>query len=294
MGILIDENTKVIVQGMSGREGEFHARAMIEYGTNVLAGVTPGKGGTEVLGKPMYDTVKDAVEATGANASVIFVPKQFAADAILEAASAGLDVVACITEGIPAQDMIRVVDYAQERGVRLMGPNCPGIVTADECKLGIMPGHIFSPGPVGLMSRSGTLTYEVVDTLTRAGLGQTTCVGVGGDPILGTRFIDLLPLFEADDQTEAIVLIGEIGGADEEAAAEYIATMNKPVVGLISGRTAPPGKRMGHAGAIISGGSGTAEAKVQALTAAGVPIADAPYDIPALVKQQLARNKARA
>lgn len=294
MGILIDENTKVIVQGMSGREGEFHARAMIEYGTNVLAGVTPGKGGTEVLGKPMYDTVKDAVEATGADASVIFVPKQFAADAILEAASAGLDVVACITEGIPAQDMIRVVDYAQERGVRLMGPNCPGIVTADECKLGIMPGHIFSPGPVGLMSRSGTLTYEVVDTLTRAGLGQTTCVGVGGDPILGTRFIDLLPLFEADDQTEAIVLIGEIGGADEEAAAEYIATMNKPVVGLISGRTAPPGKRMGHAGAIISGGSGTAEAKVEALTAAGVPIADAPYDIPALVKQQLARNKARA
>jgi len=294
MGILIDKNTKVIVQGMSGREGEFHARAMIEYGTNVLAGVTPGKGGTEVLGKPMYDTVKDAVEATGANASVIFVPKQFAADAILEAASAGLDVVACITDGIPAQDMIRVVDYAQERGVRLMGPNCPGIVTADECKLGIMPGHIFSPGPVGLMSRSGTLTYEVVDRLTRAGLGQTTCVGVGGDPILGTRFIDLLPLFEADDQTEAIVLIGEIGGADEEAAAECIATMNKPVVGLISGRTAPPGKRMGHAGAIISGGSGTAEAKVEALTAAGVPIADAPYDIPALVKQQLARNKARA
>ncbi len=294
MGILIDENTKVIVQGMSGREGEFHARAMIEYGTNVLAGVTPGKGGTEVLGKPMYDTVKDAVEATGANASVIFVPKQFAGDAILEAASAGLDVVACITEGIPAQDMIKVVDYAEGRGVRLMGPNCPGIVTADECKLGIMPGHIFSPGPVGLMSRSGTLTYEVVDTLTRAGLGQTTCVGVGGDPILGTRFIDLLPLFEADDQTEAIVLIGEIGGADEEAAAEYIATMNKPVVGLISGRTAPPGKRMGHAGAIISGGSGTAEAKVEALTAAGVPIADAPYDIPALVKQQLARNKARA
>jgi len=294
MGILIDKNTKVIVQGMSGREGEFHTRAMLEYGTNVLAGVTPGKGGGEVLGKPMYDTVKSAVDATGANASVIFVPKQFAADAVLEAASAGVAVVACITEGIPAQDMIRVVDHAEQEGVRLIGPNCPGAVTADECKLGIMPGHIFTRGPVGVVSRSGTLTYEVVELLTRAGLGQTTCVGVGGDPILGTRFIDLLPLFEADDQTEAVVLIGEIGGSDEEVAAEYIATMSKPVVGFISGRTAPPGKRMGHAGAIISGGTGTAEAKVEALTAAGVPIADAPYEIPALVKQQLEQHRAKA
>jgi succinyl-CoA synthetase alpha subunit len=287
MGILIDKSTKVIVQGMSGREGEFHASAMLEYGTNVVAGVTPGKGGTEVLGKPMYDTVKSAAAATGANASVIFVPMLFAADAILEAASADLDVVACITEGIPARDMLEVVAYAEERGVRLIGPNCPGLVTAGECKLGIMPGHIFSPGPVGLISRSGTLTYEVVESLTRAGLGQTTCVGVGGDPILGTRFIDLLPLFEADEKTEALVFIGEIGGSDEEVAAEYIATMKTPVVGFVSGRTAPPGKRMGHAGAIISGGTGTPEAKVAALTAAGVSIADAPYEIAAMVKQQL-------
>jgi succinyl-CoA synthetase alpha subunit len=294
MGIIVDKSTKVIVQGMSGREGEFHSRAMLEYGTDVVAGVTPGKGGTEVLGKPMYDSVKSAVEATGANASVVFVPKQFGADAVLEAASAGVEVIVCITEGIPAQDMVRVVDYVQERGARLVGPNCPGMVTADECKLGIMPGHIFTRGPIGLMSRSGTLTYEVVDLLTRAGLGQTTCVGVGGDPILGTRFIDLLPLFEADEQTEAIVLIGEIGGSDEEVAAEYIARMTKPVVGFISGRTAPPGKRMGHAGAIISGGTGTAEAKVAALTAAGVPIADAPYEIPALVKRQLERNETGA
>ena len=287
MGILIDKSTKVIVQGMSGREGQFHSGAMLEYGTNVVAGVTPGKGGTEVLGRPMYDTVKNAAAATGANASVIFVPMQFAVDAIMEAASAGLDVVACITEGIPARDMLEVVAYAEERGVRLIGPNCPGLVTAGECKLGIIPGHIFTPGPVGLISRSGTLTYEVVESLTRAGLGQTTCVGVGGDPILGTRFIDLLPLFEADEKTEALVFIGEIGGSDEEVAAQYIATMNTPVVGFISGRTAPPGKRMGHAGAIISGGTGTPEAKVEALTAAGVPIADAPYDIPAMVKQQL-------
>ncbi|MGD8237068.1 MAG: succinate--CoA ligase subunit alpha [Armatimonadota bacterium] len=294
MGILIDKSTKVIVQGMSGREGEFHSRAMIEYGTNVVAGVTPGKGGTEVLDRPMYDSVKAAVDATGATASVIFVPMQFAADAVMEAASADLDVVACITEGIPVQDMVGVVDYAQERGTRLVGPNCPGMVTADECKLGIMPGHIFTRGPVGLVSRSGTLTYEVVDLLTRAGIGQSTCVGVGGDPILGTRFIDLLPLFEADDATEVVMLIGEIGGSDEEVAAEYIATMQTPVVGFISGRTAPPGKRMGHAGAIISGGTGTPEAKVEALTAAGVPIADAPHEIPALVQQQLAASSSGA
>ncbi len=287
MGILIDKSTKVIVQGMSGREGEFQSGAMLEYGTNIVAGVTPGKGGAEVLGKPMYDTVKSAVAATGANASVIFVPLQFAADAIVEAASAGLDVVACITEGIPVRDMLEVVAYAEERGVRLIGPNCPGLVTAGECKLGIMPSHIFTPGPVGLISRSGTLTYEVVESLTRAGLGQTTCVGVGGDPILGTRFIDLLPLFEADEKTEALVFIGEIGGSDEEVAAEYIATMKTPVVGFISGRTAPPGKRMGHAGAIISGGTGTPQAKVEALTAAGAPIADAPHEIPAMVKQRL-------
>jgi succinyl-CoA synthetase alpha subunit len=290
MAVLIDQNTRVLVQGITGREGEFHTRQMLEYGTQVVAGVTPGKGGQEVLGVPVFDTVKQAVAATGADASVIFVPAPFAADAVLEAADAGVRLVVCITEGIPVQDMVKTVALVRQKGVRLIGPNCPGIMTAGQCKIGIMPGNIFTPGPVGLISRSGTLTYEIVDLLTKSGLGQSTCIGIGGDPVLGSTFADLLPLFEADAETQAIVLVGEIGGSDEEIAAEYIRTMRKPVVGFISGRTAPPGKRMGHAGAIISGRTGTPQAKVDALRAAGVPVADALYEIPALVKQALGRR----
>ncbi len=290
MAVLVDKNTRVLVQGITGREGEFHTRQMLEYGTQVVAGVTPGKGGQEVLGVPVFDTVKQAVAATGADASVIFVPAPFAADAVLEAADAGLRLVVCITEGIPVQDMVKTVALVRQKGVRLIGPNCPGLVTAGQCKLGIMPGNIFTPGPVGLISRSGTLTYEIVDLLTKAGLGQSTCIGIGGDPVLGSTFIDLLPLFEEDPDTQAVVLVGEIGGSDEEIAAEYIRTMRKPVVGFISGRTAPPGKRMGHAGAIISGRTGTPQAKVDALRAAGVPVAEALYEIPDLVKQALAHR----
>jgi succinyl-CoA synthetase alpha subunit len=290
MAVLIDQNTRVLVQGITGREGEFHTRQMLEYGTQVVAGVTPGKGGQEVLGVPVFDTVKQAVAATGADASVIFVPAPFAADAVLEAADAGVRLVVCITEGIPVQDMVKTVALVRQKGVRLIGPNCPGIMTAGQCKIGIMPGNIFTPGPVGLISRSGTLTYEIVDLLTKSGLGQSTCIGIGGDPVLGSTFADLLPLFEADAETQAIVLVGEIGGSDEEIAAEYIRTMRKPVVGFISGRTAPPGKRMGHAGAIISGRTGTPQAKVDALRAAGVPVADALYEIPELVKQALGRR----
>jgi succinyl-CoA synthetase alpha subunit len=290
MAVLIDQNTRVLVQGITGREGEFHTRQMLEYGTQVVAGVTPGKGGQEVLGVPVFDTVKQAVAATGADASVIFVPAPFAADAVLEAADAGVRLVVCITEGIPVQDMVKTVALVRQKGVRLIGPNCPGIMTAGQCKIGIMPGNIFTPGPVGLISRSGTLTYEIVDLLTKSGLGQSTCIGIGGDPVLGSTFADLLPLFEADAETQAIVLVGEIGGSDEEVAAEYIRAMRKPVVGFISGRTAPPGKRMGHAGAIISGRTGTPQAKVDALRAAGVPVADALYEIPELVKQALGRR----
>jgi succinyl-CoA synthetase alpha subunit len=293
MAILIDSNSKVLVQGITGREGEFHTRQMLEYGTKVVAGVTPGKGGMEVLGVPVYNTVKQAVEATGANVSCIFVPAPFAADAILEAADAGVPLIVCITEGIPVQDMIRVVNYLQGfTQSRLIGPNCPGITTAGECKVGIMPGNLFRKGSIGLVSRSGTLTYEIVHELTRAGLGQSTCVGIGGDPIIGMTFIDVLPLFEADPQTEAVVLVGEIGGSDEEIAAEYIRQMSKPVVGFISGRTAPPGKRMGHAGAIISGGKGSAQSKVRALSEAGVPIADTPAQIPQLIKERLSNRSA--
>jgi succinyl-CoA synthetase alpha subunit len=290
MAVLIDQNTRVLVQGITGREGEFHTRQMLEYGTQVVAGVTPGKGGQEVLGVPVFDTVKQAVAATGADASVIFVPAPFAADAVLEAADAGVRLVVCITEGIPVQDMVKTVALVRQKGVRLIGPNCPGIMTAGQCKIGIMPGNIFTPGPVGLISRSGTLTYEIVDLLTKSRLGQSTCIGIGGDPVLGSTFADLLPLFEADAETQAIVLVGEIGGSDEEVAAEYIRAMRKPVVGFISGRTAPPGKRMGHAGAIISGRTGTPQAKVDALRAAGVPVADALYEIPELVKQALGRR----
>ena len=290
MAILVNADSKVLVQGITGREGEFHTRQMLEYGTKVVAGVTPGKGGQEVAGVPVFDTVKQAVRETGANVSCIFVPAPFAPDAILEAADAGIELIVCITEGIPVQDMVRVMSYIKRcTNSRVIGPNCPGVTTAEECKVGIMPGMLFKKGNIGLVSRSGTLTYEIVYALTQAGLGQSTCVGIGGDPVLGSTFVDLLPLFEADAETEAIVLVGEIGGSDEEIAAEYIRTMRKPVIGFISGRTAPPGKRMGHAGAIISGRTGTPQAKVDALRAAGVPVADALYEIPELVKQALGR-----
>lgn len=293
MAILVDSSSKVLVQGITGREGEFHTRQMLEYSTQVVAGVTPGKGGQEVAGVPVYDTVKQAVRDTGANVSCIFVPAPFAPDAILEAAEAGVELIVCITEGIPVQDMVRVVNYLKRcTRSRLIGPNCPGVTTAGECKVGIMPGMLFRKGNIGLVSRSGTLTYEIVYALTQAGFGQSTCVGIGGDPIIGTTFIDVLPLFEADAQTEAVVLVGEIGGSDEEIAAEYIQSqMTKPVVGFISGRTAPPGKRMGHAGAIISGGKGSPQSKVKALSEAGVPIADTPSEIPALVRQVLNRKR---
>ena len=291
MSILIDETTRVLVQGITGRDGGFHTQQMIEYGTKVVGGTTPGKGGQTAHGVPVFNTVREAAKETGANASVIFVPAKFnAADAILEAADAGIELVICITEGVPNEDMIRVNAILKARGgVRLIGPNCPGLITPGKCKIGIIPGMIFTPGPVGLVSRSGTLTYEIADELTRAGFGQSSGVGIGGDPMIGTKFIDVLPMFEADPQTEVIVMVGEIGGSDEEIAAEYIKTMTKPVIGFIGGRTAPPGKRMGHAGAIISGGTGTPQAKVAALEAAGVPVAETTHDIPALVRQALGR-----
>jgi len=289
VSIYIDRDSRVLVQGITGREGEFHTRQMLDYGSRVVAGVTPGKGGQEVAGVPVFDTVRAAVAATGANVAVTFVPPRFAPDAILEAADAGIPLVVCITEGIPVRDMIRVVRFLQTTGTTLIGPNCPGLISPGQAKVGIMPGHICTPGPVGVVSRSGTLTYEVVSALTRLGIGQTTCVGIGGDPVLGTRFRDVLPRFEADPDTRAVVMIGEIGGTDEEEAAEYIRTMTKPVIGFISGRTAPPGKRMGHAGAIVSGGKGTAQAKVAALTAAGVPVPLSPREIPALVQEALRR-----
>ena len=253
MSILIGKQTRVLVQGITGREGRFHTSQMAAYGTQVVAGVTPGKGGSDVDGIPVFNTVAQAVSETGANASVIFVPPPFAADAVLEALDANLDVATIITEGIPVKDMLRVHRVIEQSDTVVIGPNCPGIVTAGQCKMGIMPGHIFQPGPVGIISRSGTLTYEVVDALTALGLGQSTCVGIGGDPIIGTPFIDLLKMFEDDAETKAVVMVGEIGGSDEEIACEYIPQMTKPVVGFISGLTAPEGKRMGHAGAIISG-----------------------------------------
>lgn len=274
MSILVDKNTRLIVQGMTGREGQFHTAQMVAYGTNVVAGVTPGRGGQTVHDVPVYNTVREAVEATDANASIIFVPPPFAAEAVLEAAENGVELIITITEGIPVQDMIETVQYVERQGVRLIGPNCPGLITPGQALAGILPGRIFKEGPVGLVSRSGTLTYEVVDGLTARGLGQSTCVGIGGDPIIGTRFIDVLQMFEEDPQTEVVVMIGEIGGSDEEEAAEYIKQMKTPVVSFISGRTAPEGKRMGHAGAIISGGRGTAASKVAALEAAGVPVAN--------------------
>ncbi len=293
MAILVDKNTRVLVCGMTGREGAFHTQQMIEYGTKVVAGVTPGKGGTEFLGVPVFDSVEEAVSATRADAALIFVPPPFAADSVLECEAAGVPFVTLITEGIPIHDMVRVVNRLRANGTtRLLGGNCAGIITPGQCKMGIMPGHIFTPGDVGLVSRSGTLTYEIVWEMTRAGIGQTTCVGIGGDPLPGTRFIEVIQMFEADPATRAVMMIGEIGGSDEETAAEYIKQMSKPVVAFISGRTAPPGKRMGHAGAIISGNTGTAKSKVDALEAAGVPVAEKTHEVPGLLRQALERVSA--
>ncbi len=288
MSILVDRHTRLVVQGFTGKEGTFHAGQMIEFGTQVVGGVTPGKGGTRHLERPVFNTVHEAVEHEAANTSVIFVPPAFAADAILEAAEAGIKVIVCITEGIPAADMISVVAYLKQTGVRLIGPNCPGVLTPGQSKVGIMPAMIFSEGPIGVVSRSGTLTYEAVDQLTRQGLGQSTAVGIGGDPIIGTGFVDALELFQADPATEAVVLIGEIGGTAEEEAAAYMQTqMSKPVFAFIAGRTAPPGRRMGHAGAIISGGKGTADEKFKALRDAGAVIVENPAHIGRTVKETL-------
>jgi len=286
MSILVDKNTRLLVQGITGSEGLFHTTQMVNYGTNVVAGVTPGKGGEWVLDKvPVFDSVKLAVEATGANASIIFVPARFAPDAMFEAADAGIPLVICITEGVAVQDMMRVRNYLDQKKVRLVGPNCPGLLTPGEAKVGIIPGNIAIPGNVGVVSRSGTLTYEVLYALKQVGMGSSTCVGIGGDPVNGTNFIDVLDMFEHDPKTEKVVMIGEIGGTDEEKAADFIRTkMTKPVVSFIAGQTAPPGKRMGHAGAIIEGGAGTAADKVRALESAGVRVAKHPEEIPALLK----------
>jgi len=289
LSILVNRDTRVLVQGITGREGTFHTGQMVEYGTNVVAGVTPGRGGSAVHGVPVFNTVKEAVGESGANTSIIYVPARFAPDAILEAADAGIELIICITENIPVNEMIKVRDHVVNTGSRLIGPNCPGVITPGEAKVGIMPAYIHERGRVGLVSRSGTLTYEVVWALTEAGLGQTTAVGIGGDPINGTSFIDVLELFEQDDETEGIVLLGEIGGTDEEQAAAYIAEhVTKPVASFIAGQTAPPGKRMGHAGAIISGGAGTAASKIAALEAAGVRVADRPSAVAAIMKELLA------
>ena len=288
MAVLIDRETRLLVQGITGREGAFHTRQAIDYGTRVVAGVTPGKGGVSHGGVPVFNTVEQAVRETGANASVVFVPPSVAADAVMEAADAGVALVVCITEGIPTQDMMRALDFLAGRESRLIGPNCPGLITAGQAKAGIIPGHICREGRVGIVSKSGTLTYEAIHQLTLLGLGQTTCIGIGGDPLIGTSFIDVLGLFEADAETEGIVLIGEIGGQAEEDAAEYIRDhVTKPVVGFIAGQTAPPGRRMGHAGAIIAGGKGTAAEKMAALAAAGVTVVESPSEIGAAVATRL-------
>ena len=289
MSIFIDRNTKLVVQGITGRDGSFHAKQMLEYGTQVVAGVTPGKGGQKFENRvPIFNTVAQAVKATGANTSVIYVPPPFAADAMMEAAAAGISLVVCITEGVPVLDMTRVYPFVKEKGARLLGPNCPGLITPGQSKVGIIPGRICAPGNVGVVSRSGTLTYEIVFQLTRAGIGQSTCVGIGGDPINGTNFIDCLEAFERDPDTHAVAMMGEIGGTDEQEAAEFVrAHMKKPVVGFIAGQTAPPGRRMGHAGAIISGSAGTAAEKIDAFKAAGMGVAQRPIDFVPLIRARL-------
>ena len=288
MSILVDQNTRLIVQGFTGKEGTFHAQQAIQYGTKVVGGVTPGKGGTRHLDLPVFDTVARAVTATGANSSVIFVPPPFAADAIMEAADAGIALVVCITEGIPTLDMVRAWEFLGGKKTRLIGPNCPGIISPGRCKIGIMPAHIHMQGHVGVVSRSGTLTYEAVGQLTKLGIGQSTCIGIGGDPIIGTNFVDALTLFNQDPDTHAIIMIGEIGGNAEETAAEYIrSSINKPVIGFIAGQTAPPGRRMGHAGAIISGGSGKASDKIQAMKNAGITVCASPAELGEKVQSRL-------
>ena len=289
MSVFINKDTKLVVQGITGRDGSFHTKQMMEYGTQVVAGVTPGKGGQKFEDKvPVFNTVADAVSATGANTAVIYVPPPFAADAIMEAADSGVQLVVCITEGVPVLDMTKVYPFVKERGIRLIGPNCPGLISPGESKVGIIPGRICTPGPVGVVSRSGTLTYEIVYQLTRAGIGQTSCVGIGGDPINGTNFIDCLAAFEADPHTKAVAMMGEIGGTDEQEAADFVKNhMTKPVVGFIAGQTAPPGRRMGHAGAIISGSAGTAAEKIEAFEAAGMGVAKRPLDFVELIKARL-------
>ncbi len=289
MSIFIGEDTRLLVQGITGRDGSFHARQMMEYGTRVVAGVTPGKGGQTFEDRvPVFDTVERAVAETGADTSVIYVPARFAADAIFEAADAGISLIVCITEGVPVADMLRALPYVREKGARLIGPNCPGLIAPGKCKVGILPGQIVRPGPVGIVSRSGTLTYEVIFQLTRAGIGQSTCIGIGGDPLIGTNFVDCLAAFEEDDETSAVALIGEIGGTDEQVAAAYVASqVSKPVVGFIAGQTAPPGRRMGHAGAIISGSEGTAEEKIRALRENGIAVAERPADFAGLLAERL-------
>ncbi len=284
MSILIDDSTRVLVQGITGNEGRFHTGRMLEYGTRIVAGVTPGKGGQDVEGVPVFDTVSEGVESAGANASIIFVPPAFAADAVLEAAEAGIALIVCLTEGIPVHDMIEVRRYLDLCGAKLVGPNTPGLISPGKCKIGVMAGYIHKPGPIGIVSRSGTLTYEVVHQLTGLGIGQSTCIGIGGDPIVGLSFAELIPMFEADPETKGIALIGEIGGsAEEEAAAAIAEGVTKPIVAFVAGRTAPSGRRMGHAGAIITGGSGTAEAKISTLRQAGVRVAESPAEIGALM-----------
>ena len=295
MSVFINKKTKLVVQGITGRDGSFHAAQMKKYGTNVVAGVTPGKGGTKVSGIPVFNTVEDAVAKTKANTSVIYVPPAFAVDAVYEAVDAGIQTIVCITEGVPANDMMKVYKYVKEKGARLIGPNCPGLISPGESKVGIMPGSIVKKGNVGVVSRSGTLTYEAIWALTEAGMGQTTCIGIGGDQVIGTNFIDCLEAFQADSATKAIVMLGEIGGSDEEEAAKYVKKyVTKPVVSFIAGQTAPPGKRMGHAGAIISGGSGTAAEKIKALNKVGIPVAFSPTEIPVLLKEQIKKFKEKS